>query len=318
MTASNRAARIAKLHTALKKNYKPVPSPSRPLMEHLLYACLLEGAPAELADEGLAKLEQQYFDWNEVRVTTVAEIAEALASLPAPMAAATRLKRCLQSAFEAFYSFDLEDLKKQNLGKAVEQFEELPGMTPFVSAYVTQQGLGGHAVPVDSGGLRIMFACGIINETEWATRKVPGLERAISKNKGAEFGSLLQQASVALRKDAKDKTVQAVVAAVDKGGVELLTKAIDKPAPEEAEESKSAAGSEAQPSAPPAKKTAKKVAAEKDATPKKSSTKKPAKKKSSSTKAAARVKKTSDKAAETESPSKKAKPSKKLTKRKPR
>lgn len=298
MTASNRAARIAKLHTSLKKHYKPVPNSNRPLMEHLLYACLLEGAPAELADEGLAKLEQQYFDWNEVRVTTVSEIAELLSSLPNPMNAATRLKRCLQSAFETFYSFDLEDLKKQNLGKAVEQFEALPGMTPFVLSSVAQHGLGGHSIPVDSYGLRIMFACGIINEAEMVTRKVPGLERAIPKSKGMEFGSLLQQASIALRQDPQDKTVHAMVTAVDKDAVksleilELALKASAKVATESVkdvddEASKSSAkkgpAKKAATKKTPAKKVAKKVEAKeapkKEAKPAKAPAKKLTKRK---------------------------------------
>ena len=133
MSATNRSKLIAKLHTALKKNYTvPPASPSRPLLEHALYACLLEDCPSELADEGLAKLEQDYYDWNEVRVTTVSELAGVLSNLPDGQKAASRLKSTLQGIFEEFYSFDLDHLKKENLGKAVAKFENLPGMTPFV------------------------------------------------------------------------------------------------------------------------------------------------------------------------------------------
>ncbi len=227
MTASNRASRIAKLHTALKKQFKPLPATERPLMEHLLYACLLEDAPADLADEALAKLEQGFCDWNELRVTTITEIAEVLSQLPSPIAAATRLKRCLQGAFETFYSFEIDELKKQNLGAAVQQFQGLPGMTPFVLAYLIQQGLGGHAIPVDTGAMRLMYACEIVNESERDAGKVPGLERAIPKNKGIEFGSLLHQASVALMEDQDNKAVVAVIKAVDKQGIQRLHEATD-------------------------------------------------------------------------------------------
>ena len=91
MPASNRASLIGKLHTALKKHYKPAPAqPSRPLLEYVLYASLLEDAPADLADEGMAKCEQEFFDWNEVRVTTVTELSQVLNRLPEPQRAATR------------------------------------------------------------------------------------------------------------------------------------------------------------------------------------------------------------------------------------
>src|SRR6056297_1876492 len=126
MAASTRAKLITKLHTELKKKYSAPPSqPSRPLLEHILYACLLQDAPYELADEALAKCEQEFFDWNEVRVTTVTELTQVLSGLPDAAKAARRLKETLQAVFEEFYSFDLDHLKKENLGKAVTKFEEM-------------------------------------------------------------------------------------------------------------------------------------------------------------------------------------------------
>src|SRR3990172_13275194 len=122
MTTSNRAARIAKLFKVLKKHYQPVPPQGdRLLLEHLLYACCLENGSCEQADEAFAKLQQAYFDWNEIRVTTVSELAETMAALPDAAAAAARLKRCLQALFETYYSFDIESLKKQNIGKAIKE-----------------------------------------------------------------------------------------------------------------------------------------------------------------------------------------------------
>ena len=59
--------------------------------ESVLYASLLEDAPADLADEGMAKCEQEFFDWNEVRVTTATELSQVLSRLPD--AAATHLRQ---------------------------------------------------------------------------------------------------------------------------------------------------------------------------------------------------------------------------------
>ncbi len=216
MTAANRATRIGKLHSLLKKAYKPtIVSDNRPLIEHLLYACLLENSPYELADEALARLEQEYFDWNEVRVTTITELSEVLGRLPDPASAALRLKKNLHSLFESVYSFDLEELKKQNLGKALQRFERLPAMTPFVLAYITQHGLGGHAIPLDSAALRYFWLADIINENELKTGRVTGLERAIPKNKGSEFASLLHQAAVALNIDPNDSVARGIVVALN-------------------------------------------------------------------------------------------------------
>lgn len=222
-STSKRATLIGKLNTALKKHYKPLPTqPARPLLEHVLYASLLEDAPAELADEGMAKCEQEFYDWNEVRVTTVTELAQVLSRLPDPLVAARRLKSNLQAIFEEFYTFDLDHLKKENLGKAVNKFEKMPGMTPFVLSYTVQHGLGGHSIPVDYSAMVIMLSTEIASQPEALSGKVPGLERAIPKSKGVEFSGLLHQAAVALNKNLKDKAARTFIDAVNKGSSKRL------------------------------------------------------------------------------------------------
>ncbi len=223
MSASNRANLIGKLQTALKKHYTPLPAqPARPLLEHMLYASLLQDASAELADEGMAKCEQEFFDWNEVRVTSITELTQVLSRLPEPAKAAARLKSNLQSIFEEFYTFDLDHLKKENLGKAVGKFERMPGMTPFVLNYTIQHGLGGHAIPIDYSAMVIMLATEIASQPEAMAGKVPGLERAIPKSKGIEFSGLLHQCAVALNKSLKDKTVRDLLESVSKGAGDRL------------------------------------------------------------------------------------------------
>jgi endonuclease III len=175
MTTSNRQTLIAKVFKVLKNHYQPVKPPvERPVLEHLLYACCLENSHFEAADEGFARLQQSYFDWNEVRVTTVTELAETLACLADPSAAATRLKRCLQSVFETHYAFDLESLRKQNLGKAVKDIMTLSGTTPFTVAYVTQNGLGGHAIACSQGVIDAFEVLEIITPAKRRNVESPG------------------------------------------------------------------------------------------------------------------------------------------------
>ena len=194
MANPNRTSLLNKTHRILKQHYKPVPIPNdRPLLEHILYACCLENAPYEAAERIYNHLSKSFFDWNEVRVSTVMELSEAMHNLPDPMAAASNLKRVLQGVFESSYSFELESLKKQNISQAIKHLEKLGGSTPFVLAYVTQAALGGHSIPLDRGALNLLFVLGIISEAEAHSGKVSGFERVIPKNKGAEFGSLLHQ-----------------------------------------------------------------------------------------------------------------------------
>src|SRR5947208_592683 len=223
MTATNRTSQIAKVYKVLKKHYKPpAPPAERPALEHLIYACLPENARFEAADEAFAKLKELYFDWNEVRVTTVTELAEGMGGIPDASAAAQRVKKALQSIFEANYSFDIELLKKQNLGKAEKDLEKVNGTTPFVRAYVTQNALGGHSIPVSKGAIDVLHAVGILSDNEADKGQVPGLERAIPKNKGVEFGSLLQQLAADLVASPGSSKVKSILSEIDPGFKERL------------------------------------------------------------------------------------------------
>ncbi|WP_254506781.1 hypothetical protein [Anatilimnocola floriformis] len=227
MTGSNRAAILSKVHKVLKKYYKPtVPPAERGVLEHLLYACCLENARVEAADEAFAKLKELFFDWNEVRVTTTTELAEVMTSIPDASAAATRIKKSLQSVFEASYTFDLDPLQKQNLGKAEKDLEKVTGSSAFVRAYVVQHALGGHSIPVNNGAIDALYAVGVISDGEAEKGLVPGAERAIPKNKGVEFGSLLQQFGADLAASPGSSKLRAILGEIDSHYKEKLEKRI--------------------------------------------------------------------------------------------
>ncbi|HEY2826370.1 MAG TPA: hypothetical protein VGJ04_02125 [Pirellulales bacterium] len=194
MSGPNRSALITKLYKVLKQHYKPVAfNGDRPLLEQMLFACCLENAPYPKAEKIYQHLSESFFDWNEVRVSTVKELAEAMRDLPAPAAAASNLKSVLQTVFEATYSFDLENVKKQNIGVGIKRLAKMEGASPFVVAYVTQHALGGHSIPLDRGAVELLYIVGLATDAERKSGNIAGLERAIPKNKGDEFASLLHQ-----------------------------------------------------------------------------------------------------------------------------
>ncbi len=295
MSHNNRAAVLTKTHRVLKKYYKSVAPPSnRVLLEHLLYGCALESARHDQADEAFARLQQSYFDWNEVRVTTIAELAQVLAVLPDAPVAAKRLKRVLHHLFETHYAFDIEFYRKQNLGKAVKEIERLNGMTPFVLAYFTQNGLGGHAIPLSGSALQTLYLVGAITEKDVAKRKAPGLERAIAKSKGCEFGSVLHQLATDYAASPFSNRVRSIMLEIASDARDRFPKRAKKEEP-----AKKAAAKPAGKKAAAEKKPAKKAAAGKT-TAKKADAKKPAAKKS--TKKPAAKKKKADKKASAKKP----------------
>jgi endonuclease III len=234
MSSPSRTAQFAKVHKVLKKYYKPVlPNPERPVLEHLLFACCLENAHFEKADEAFAALVHTFFDWNEMRVTTVKELSEVISSLPDPPAAAHRVKRVLQHVFETTYSFDLEELRKKNLGQAVERLKKANGATPFGVNYVIQSALGGHAVPIDSGAMEILRILDLVTDKDADAGVVPGLERAVAKNKGVEFGALLHQLAAEFTANPYVPNVHKILLAINPDATERLPKRRPKAKPEQ-------------------------------------------------------------------------------------
>lgn len=214
--AVNRSALITKLYKVLKKHYQPVAAPSgRSLLENLLFAACLENTPYGVADEAYKAVSTAFFDWNEVRVSTVKELSEIMRMLPDPQAGANNLRRSLQSVFEANYSFDLEPMKKLNLGQAVQKLSGYDGVTPFAVSYVTQHSLGGHHIPLDSGAMGALAVLGLVDENETPKDGCAGMERAIPKNKGIEFGSLLHHLAVEFHANPFSTNLHKVLLEVD-------------------------------------------------------------------------------------------------------
>lgn len=282
---------FAKLDKALHKHYAPVWLPERSLLENLLFACCLEDSDFQAAEDAYARIQQIFFDWNEIRVTSATELGEAMPSLADPRGAALRLKNSLQSVFEqgvmtVSYEFDLEFLKKENLGKAQAELAKIKGASPFVQAFVVQRSLGGHAIPLDRSAMKLFAALGAIKPDEEETFQVPGLERAIPKNKGAEFSTLLHQAAVEFAADSSAAKIRKFLKEVDPDSIKRLdappepesekpakkkaiTKGVETKAPEaKAPEAKAAAPAKAE-AKPAAKKAAPPAAPAKKSAPKK-------------------------------------------------
>lgn len=273
--STNRAALLTKIHKVLKKHYKPVtPRGEQPVLESMLFACCLENTAQDTAEVVFQAVKSSFFDWNEVRVTTVKELAEVMTALPDPSEAAAHLKAILQTVFESEYSFEMEALKKQNIGQAVKRLQKLEGATPFNVAYCTQTALGGHAIPLDKGALGVLVVLGAASESEAAHSSVTGLERAIPKSKGQEFGALLHELGAAFVANPFSPSLRELLLSIAPDAKDRMPKrGVKKPEPEPEPPKKKAAEEKTLPH--PAAAAAKKKDSRAAEPPAKSAAKKP-------------------------------------------
>ncbi len=165
-------------------------------------------------------------------MSTIRELTDALKPLVNPAESAARLKQTLHSVFESVYEFDIESLKKQNIGQAAKQLQKYNGTTPFVVAYVTQNALGGHAIPLNRGTLITLHTVRRDFRRRIPRAIVPGLERAVPKNKGAEVGSLLHQLGVEVGRNPYGPTARKLMLEIDPNCKDDLPKRPTKPEPE--------------------------------------------------------------------------------------
>lgn len=195
MAAPSKAQLLTDVHTLLKKHYKLEPRTTRlSVLEAVIYAICHEGTTREQANQALSRFKDEFFDWNEVRVSTIEQIQGVLAGLPEPEARAQRLRRFLRQLFEKTYGFTLDALMKKPLKEAVKSLQEYEALhSDYVLSCVIRDALGGHAIPIDGPTRRGLERLGIAEpEAESATIRGT-LERAVPKNRGAEFCDLMEE-----------------------------------------------------------------------------------------------------------------------------
>jgi endonuclease-3 len=194
MATPSKAQLLTNVHDLLKKRYKPKadrPPGRLTVLEAVVYGICHEGMTRDDANQALARFKDQYFDWNEVRVSSLVEIQQTLSGFPNAEERARRIRKFLRQMFQKTYGFSLEVLVKKPLKEALKVLHDYEAFSSdFVTATVIQQALGGHAMPVDEDVRRALDRLGIAEHDLVSLRSV--LERAVPKNRGVEFLDLLE------------------------------------------------------------------------------------------------------------------------------
>lgn len=213
----NKQQQLNFAYTALKKKFSlpaSAPDEPRPVLEELIYAVCREGTTPADADRAYDALRKTFVDWNEVRVSTVQEVADGLRPLPGAGLKAGWIIALLQAVFEMTYSYDLDELEKKGLKQAAKQLARyfdpkdleklglrqaakqaarLETMHDFAVAWVVQRRLGGHAMPLDGPTLRVLRRLAVVDtgEPESLEALRGTVEHVVPKARGPELTDLL-------------------------------------------------------------------------------------------------------------------------------
>lgn len=185
-TTINKQRLLTHLFNAAKKAVE-VDEEARPVLEQFIYGLCRENATHEQADEAYRFLREKFFDWNEIRVSSLRELEDAFHGMNDSEMRSQRLIAFLQEVFEVHFSFDLDKLQKEGLKQAAKKLTRYQAANDYIVSWVMQRSLGGHAIPVDPPTLRCARRLGLLESENDEADARASLEHLIPKAKGALF-----------------------------------------------------------------------------------------------------------------------------------
>lgn len=196
MAAPSKTQQLNDIFNALKKRYKLTSRTEHSsVLEAVLYGICHENMTRDQANQALSRMKDEFFDWNEIRVSALRDIQSVFAGYPDPEQRARLTRRFLRRLFSRSYGFTLDLLQKKPQKEAIKALQEYEAVrsSDFVLATVIQRALGGHAIPIDANMRRALERLGTATP-DMETEALRGaLERAVPKNRGVEFCELMEE-----------------------------------------------------------------------------------------------------------------------------
>ncbi|UCC21991.1 MAG: hypothetical protein JSW23_09320 [Planctomycetota bacterium] len=204
------AKKVHKLYRSLKRKYPKVEAAAydEPA-EAIVYALLSEEMSEAWAQAAANRFDDQFIDLNDLRVSRIEEILEALGTdTPATRNIASTLNRFLCAIFNKYNMVTLEALKKMSKRPARQVLEKMDGTSHFAVNYCTLTSLRGHAIPLTKRMIEYLRSNQLVHP-ESDEQAIEGfLARQISAENAYEFYVLLRRRSEARRRAAKKKTTR--------------------------------------------------------------------------------------------------------------
>jgi hypothetical protein len=156
---------IKNLQKSFLKEGKAPPAPKIDPLSALVKGALSYDIPDPRVEEALKVIGKEFVNLNELRVATQLEVRDMLGNkFPNIEQRVDLITLSLNMIFEREHTLSLDRLKTISRKDARQFLRELPGMLPYVEAYIMLVGLEGHALPIDSESIVFFRSLGIFDE----------------------------------------------------------------------------------------------------------------------------------------------------------
>jgi len=187
MTKKQKIQIIRKEIASLEKKYPDlkIPEPKEPLGQ-LLVSIISLSSPASSASKALQLFDEEFVDWNEVRVSAVSEIASVLARAGIEEDRARMLKSVLGELFLKKNQLSMDFLLKYKEKQAHDFLNRFVGLDPAAVDEVMLLSLGHARFPVTAKVLRVCRSLGVAGDREGNESVAKLLMAAVPKSSMAE------------------------------------------------------------------------------------------------------------------------------------
>ncbi len=146
-------------------------------------------------DEVMRCIEREFVNLNELRVATELEVQELLGvKYPEIEKRVEMITGCLNAIFEREHTLSLDRLKTVSKKDSRQFLRELPGMHPFVEAYVMLHGFEGTAVPMDDSTLAFLRSQGAFDDKTTLGEAQRFIEQHLRAEDHYEFFACIRRA----------------------------------------------------------------------------------------------------------------------------
>jgi len=201
------AQRLQRLYRELRRVHPQVEKTTyEDPVEALICGIISERMTESAAQRAFKEICRSFVDWNDLRVSRVEEVAEALGRHTASSrATALALTAALRGIYDEYHRISLQALKKLGKRPARQDLEKIQGVSRFVINFCLLTSLEAHAIPLTEPMADYLKRNGIIDANADDEDLEGFLTRCVPAKNAYEFYLLLRRESEA-PKVLKNKT----------------------------------------------------------------------------------------------------------------
>jgi endonuclease III len=163
--AGKHSDELKQLFKRLFRDGKPEPRQTLEPLDALVRGAMSYDVTDSRAADAMKAISKEFVDLNELRVATDLEVHEMLGvRYPAIEERVAMITQCLNAIFEREQTMSLDRLKAVSKRETRQLLRELPGIHPFVEAYIMLFAFEGNAFPLDEEMLQYLRDHEIVDE----------------------------------------------------------------------------------------------------------------------------------------------------------